>query len=122
MLELLIAMITGGIIGYKISQAIHLLSFKKVLEDLGVGQRQLRDLAERNGIEIPEDAAESEPAAEHEIVIEQHGEQLYAYKIDGEFLAQGPDKDALVRRIAERFKNVRFTVTEGQEFLQEKNS
>lgn len=116
-MEWLIALIIGWVIGHRVATFLQVMAFKRVLEDLGISEQQMRDLALKNGIEIPEQ--EEPQMSEHEITVEQHGGQLYAFKTDGEFIGQGKDKEALVARIAERFKNVRFTVKEGSEFLKD---
>lgn len=122
MIDLILAFVAGAVIAWRLAEALHQHSFHKILEELGVTEQQMRDLARKNGIELPDETPQQQPAAEHEIVIEQHGSELYAFKTDGEFIGQGRDKEALIARIAERFKNVRFTVKEGQELLQKNNA
>ena len=115
-MELIIVTVLAFAVGYKVSAIIHTLSFQKILRELGVGEQALKDLARKNGLLI-EDAPRESPVTEYEITIEQHGDQLYAFKTDGEFVAQGPDQEALINRIAERYKNVKFTVRQGKEYL-----
>lgn len=121
-MELIIVAVVAFIAGFKISEIIHVVSFKRVLQDLGIRESRLRELARDKGIDLPSADSEPEPAAAYEIRVEQHGDQLYAYKMDGEFLAQGTTQEALIERIAQRFKNVRFTVREGADLLRKNNS
>ena len=116
MMELIIIAVLAFAVGYKVSGIIHTLSFQKILKDLGVTDQQLTKLAENHGL-LTEDDSKDSRIAEYEITIEQHGDQLYAFKTDGEFVAQGPDQEALINRIAERYKNVKFTVRQGKEYL-----
>ena len=118
-MELIIVVAIAFWVGYKVSEAIHTLSFRKILKELGITEAQLRKLARDNGIQLSEPKKEPQDThvTEYEITIEQHGDELYAFKTDGEFVAQGRDQEALINRIAERYKNVKFTVRQGKEYL-----
>jgi DNA-binding transcriptional MerR regulator len=97
--------------------------FREVLKDLGVTKAQVRQLLEQKGVSADElkefmgeaAADQLQPREEIEIKIEQHQGQLYAFRVDNDqFLGQGTDRDSLVARIAETYKNTKFTVTKDQ--------
>lgn len=123
MIELFILFVVGVFLGYRLSTAIHVKMIKLMFTELGITEQDLRKVAERAGVDLPEPAAEEPELEEHEIIVEQHGDMLYAFKAENdEFLGQGTDRDSLVARIAERYKNVRFTVKEGADLLQKYNT
>ena len=87
-MEYLIVLFIGWYIGHRVATALQIMAFKRVLEDLKISEQQMRDLARKNGIELPEEPAKEPQMAEYEITIEQHGDELYAFKADGEFIGQ----------------------------------
>jgi len=99
---------------------------KRLLQDLGVKERDLRKFAERQGITLPDapkDAADELTVVE--ITLEQQGNQIFAYrKDDSTFLGQGHDKESLIDAIAHRMKDVRLVITDedGAELLQKRHS
>ena len=109
-IEFLLGFGLGWFIASRIMTALHLSSFKKILEDLGVTNQQLLKL--RDTIDLELDDAEPETVCE--IKIEQHGIQLYAYrKEDDHFLGQGTDRDSLIERISKEFSGqVRLIIRE----------
>ena len=107
----------GFYLGYKLASAIHVKMIKLMFTELGITEQDLRKVAQRAGVDLPEEPTAESDLDEYEIRVEKHGDELYAFKIDGEFLGQGRDRDSLVARIAERYTNVRFTVAEGKEYL-----
>lgn len=116
-IELCIVFMLGWYVGSRVTAAFQLNAFKQILQDLGVKNKDLRAMARNNGLDLPEEPA-AVPMTEHEIVIEKHGDELYAFRVDNnEFLGQGPDRDSLVKRIAERYSNTRFTIKEGAEHV-----
>ena len=82
--------------GWKTSEFFHVVSFKKILEDLGVESRDLARLQEQL-------AREDTPEQVRTIVVirvEQHQGCLYAYERDQDrFIAQAQDGDQLLDRI-----------------------
>ncbi len=97
------------------------LLFREILKDLGITEQQLRNLARDkqalidDSEEIPEHAASMQPRDHIEIRVEQHQGQLYAFRIDdNRFLGQGATPDDLIARIAESYKNTKFTVAKDQ--------
>jgi len=116
-ITLAVFFILGFWLGDKWATAVHLKAFTMILDQLQVKSSDFKKLASANGIDLPEESTADSDMDEYEITVEKHGDQLYAFKLDGEFIGQGTDRDTLVARIAERYTNVRFTVAEGKEYL-----
>lgn len=113
MMEILI-LIAGIWIGWKVGTTVQLLSFRKVLEELGVNDSQLRKLAERNGIKLPELDKPQESESDL-LVIEVRVEEIngiyYVYrKNDDQFLCQGTDQQQLIDGIHNRIGNCRVVI------------
>ena len=111
---LLVGFAIGWAVGSKITEAIHVMSFKKIMEDLNISDQQLKKLAKANGIDLPENDSETNELEVCEIRIEQHQGQLYAYrKSDDHFLGQGTDRDTLIERLKSQFqKDIKLVITE----------
>jgi hypothetical protein len=104
-METIILITLAFVIGWKLSEIVMTMSFKKILEELKVPDSALKDLARRNGIEIPADTTAEKPKGpEINIRVEQIDGRLFAYELDQDsFVAQGDDADQLLSRIIERF-------------------
>ncbi len=104
-MELIIIAFVAFYAGFKIAELIHLTSFKKILSDLKISEQQLKDLIQKNGIDLDQDdAPEQESAAKVEIKVEQHQGQLYVYElISDRFVAQGKTSDEIMQRIVETY-------------------
>lgn len=80
-------------------------AFKNILQDLGVTTEQLlrlKDKMDREEEDLPA-AKAGQPVIE--IRLETHNGQIYAYrKSTEEFLAQGENREELIARLTERFK------------------
>lgn len=118
-MEYIIIAIIAFYIGYRASQIVHVMSFKQVLEDLGVTTEQLQELARKNGMEgLVDDQSNDSNTGEAaltsiEIKIEEHQGVLYAYRLDtDQFLGQGPDRDQLIGRLKDNLTNVRLIISE----------
>jgi hypothetical protein len=111
MMELIILTL-GILIGWKLGTTVQLFSFKRVLEELGVKNAQLRDLAKRNGIDLPEEPQESKPdLTVIEVRVEEINGIYYVYrKKDDQFLCQGIDKQQLIDGIHNRMGNCRVII------------
>ncbi len=131
-MELVIAIVVAFAFGWYLGSAVttHLLalSFRQILNDLGVKNEQLKKLAQDVGIEVPE-AAASTPSGDQltplEIVLEQHQGVLYAYRKDNQqFLGQGTDRETLVDSISRRMTDVRLIIDQedGADLLQKRNT
>jgi hypothetical protein len=119
MIEVVLLIALGFALGWKLNEILHYHAFMQLMRDLGIKERDLRKLAERNGISLPEPVM---PAAEDleeiHVKIEQHGTEIYAFRTDNEeFLGQGNDADALIKHISLRFNNIRMIIDQGQEFM-----
>lgn len=117
MLDIIIITVMAFYLGWRIREALMLLSFREILKDLGVAEDRLRRLALTKGIDLTDPRPEQDPAPDQtiEIRVEQHQGCLYAYRMDtDEFLGQGQDRDLLVQRIAETYKNTRFIIRDSQ--------
>jgi len=102
-MELIIIAVVAFYFGFKIAEIVHVSSFKKILNDLKISERQLRDLVKNNGLDFDE-APEESRAARVEIKIEQHQDQLYVYELDSDrFVAQGKTSDEIMQRIIETY-------------------
>jgi hypothetical protein len=109
-MELLIVIVAVAVISWKASQLWHLMAFKKMLEDLNIGNAQLLKVAEDNGIDVSELDPNNE-LPELEVRIEQHPEGLFAYrKADDSFIAQGADREKLMENLVNNLTNVRVIV------------
>ena len=126
MLELVIVFILGAVIGGRLTHDMMMSATKRLLQDLGIKERDLRRFAEKQGITLPETPQDA--AAELtvvEITLEQQGNQIFAYrKDDSTFLGQGHDKESLITAIAHRMKDVRLVIAEedGADLLQKSHS
>ncbi len=123
MIELILVFVAGVILGHRISSAVSQAAFKKILEELGIQEKDMRDLARRNGISLPEPEAAEPELEEIHIKLEQHQGQIYAFRADNDgFLAQGTDRESLIQHLQQRMMNVRLVIDEGGELLQKNNT
>jgi hypothetical protein len=130
-MELLIAVIIAFAFGWYAGSWVttHLLalSFRQILDDLGVKNSQLRKLAENVGVELPavnQNTADGEELTPLEIRLEQHQGVLYAYRKDNsQFLGQGTDQAGLIDSISKRMTDVRLIIdtADGADLLQKNN-
>lgn len=120
-MELIIVTVIAFWLGARFRAVFDRILFREILKDLGITEQQLRNLArDKQSLiddpeEIPEHAASMQPRDHIEIRVEQHQGQLYAFRIsDDRFLGQGATPDDLIARIAETYKNTKFTVPKDQ--------
>lgn len=122
MIETIIIFVCGFALGHKLATLFHVAAFKKILEELGVSEDQLRKLGRRAAEELGVDSPEFERndgLREIHIKLEQHQGQIYAFRTDtDEFLGQGADQDSLIAHLKQRMTGVRLVVDEGSELLQ----
>jgi hypothetical protein len=123
-----IAFAAGWYLGSKITEYLLALSFRQILNDLGVKNEQLRKLATDVGVELPavnQNAADGEGLTPLEVTLEQHQGVIYAYRKDNQqFLGQGTDQQGLIDSISRRMDNVRLIIdqADGADLLQKNNS
>jgi hypothetical protein len=130
-MELLIAIIIAFAFGWYAGSWVttHLLalSFRQILNDLGVKNEQLRKLATDVGIELPAvnaDTALGDQLTPLEVTLEQHQGVIYAYRKDTkQFLGQGTDREGLIDSISKRMTDVRLIIDQqdGADLLQKNN-
>jgi hypothetical protein len=122
-----LAFALGWRIGSWITTHFLALSFRQILQDLGVSNEQLRKLARDAGVDLSDVNPSTEPGVELtplEVTIEQHQGVLYAYRKDNQqFLGQGTDQSTLVDSIARRMDNVRLIIdtADGADLLRKNN-
>jgi len=112
-IEFLIVFAVGFWLGSVVRGAWMALSFREILKDLGITEQQLRALAEKNDIQLPEiksDDKESQlPVLE--VRVEQTDLGLFAYrKRDSLFLARGKDREELMKNLVNNLTNVRVVI------------
>ena len=123
-----IAFVFGWYAGSWVTTHLLALSFRQVLQDLGIKNEQLRKLATDVGIELPAvnaNTADRDQLTPVEVTIEQHQGVLYAYRKDNQqFLGQGTDRQGLVDSISKRMTDVRLIIdqTDGADLLQKNNT
>ncbi len=125
LIELVIVFALGWWLGSRFATMMHLLSFRAILKELNISNDQLRKLAHKNGLDLPEEStADSKDDLEViHIKLEQHQGQIYAFRVDNDgFLAQGTDKDSLINHLQQRMTGVRLIIDEGSELLQKNNT
>lgn len=118
--EFIIVFFLGWFLGSKMTSAWLHLTFREILKDLGVTTDQMRSLARKNGVDFTEPEFEKSSLPVLEVRIEQHEGILFAFRKDtDQFLAQGPDREALVKRLTENLTNVRVIIDkeDGADYL-----
>jgi hypothetical protein len=122
-----IAFVFGWCAGSWVTTHLLALSFRRILQDLGVKDQQLHKLAQDIGVDVPDVNAstlDGEQLTPLEVTIEQHQGVLYAYRKDTkQFLGQGTDRQGLVDSISKRMTDVRLIIdsADGADLLQKNN-
>lgn len=123
-MDIIIALIVGVIIGFKVNELLQVWAFQRILKELGITEQQMRELARKNGI-IREDPPEDSELPELEVKIEQHQGILFAFRKDtDQFLGQGTDREQLIESLKANLTNVRVIIAQedGAELLQKNNT
>lgn len=126
MIELILIFILGMIIGWRAAEFIGQQVLHGLLDELGITEQQLRDLAKKKGLDLPEEITShsEDDLVDVSVTLEEHNGVLYAYREDTqEFLGQGHDRDSLIDHISKRMNNVKLIITQanGSELLQKNN-
>jgi hypothetical protein len=122
-----IAFASGWYIGSQVTTYLLSISFRQILNDLGVKNEQLRQLATDIDPDFPavnQNAADGEGLTPLEITLEQHQGVIYAYRKDTkQFLGQGTDREGLIDSISKRMTDVRLIIdtADGADLLQKNN-
>jgi len=112
MVELIITFLLGVFLGWVSSSAWHRTIFSEMLSRLNKGA--LEQLQSDLAREVNEDE-DHNSLPELEIRVEQHPEGLYAYAIeDNRFIAQGIDRDQLMKNLVSNLHQVRVICKEDQ--------
>jgi len=123
-LLLIIVGVLGFVLGAKAMNIFHTHTTHRILRELGITPKQLRDVEQRLMQDLesqdPELAQKLKSAKNDtlpviKIKLEQHQGTLFAYRADtDEFVGQGVDRDSLATSIAHRFKGVRVEILNGE--------
>ena len=111
--EFLIVFAVGFWLGSVVRGAWMALSFREILKDLGITEQQLRALADKNDIQLPEIKSDDEKSQLPvlEVRVEQTDLGLFAYrKRDSLFLARGADREELMKNLVNNLTNVRVVI------------
>jgi hypothetical protein len=125
---LVVAFALGWYLGSQVTTYLLSLSFRQILNDLGVKNEQLLKLAQDTVPDFPDvnaSTADGNTLTPLEIVIEQHQGVLYAYRKDNkQFLGQGTDQAGLIDSISKRMTDVRLIIDQqdGADLLQKNNA
>jgi len=104
--------ILGGIVGYRVADALHKALIPDIFRRAGVTQEKLEAVMKDLQKEIDTEEGRDE-FPKLEIKVEQHGELMYAYRKDsGLFLAQGKTREELIAMITEKVANVTLVIAE----------
>jgi hypothetical protein len=109
-LWIITALIVGIYLGWRINDALTKFTFKTMIEEAGITPKDLDQFLDHHKDRLDQSKDELEPL---EVVLEQHGDQIYAYRKDNDtFLAQGHDRVELIDRISKRINNVKLIIAE----------
>ena len=104
-MELMIIFCLGWWLGSWFGQLLQRRAFWEILRDLKISEQDLHRLRSR----VDDDEPTEDRLTEVEITLEQHGEQIYAFRKDNDqFLGQGDSAEALIRRLARDHQNTRL--------------
>ena len=105
--------ILGGIVGYRVADALHKALIPDIFRRAGVTQEKLEAVMKDLQKEINQEEGRTEEFPKLEIKVEQHGDRMYAYRKDtGLFLAQGKTRDELIAMITDKVSNVTLVISE----------
>jgi len=118
---LLVGLLAGGFVGFKIAEHIHTTIFRDILMKLKVSESDMRSMMRDLQEDLPEDHEDAMPRVE--VKVEQVNDQLYVYRLDTmEFLCQGANREAVLTCLSERFhKDFKIILSEehGAKYLKE---
>jgi hypothetical protein len=125
-IALIIIFAFGWYIGSRVQFWLDQITFKHILDDLGISNKQLTSLISTDELPaVNQNTADGTTLTPLEVVIEQHQGVLYAYRKDNkQFLGQGTDQQTLVDSIARRMTDVRLIIDsqDGADLLQKNNT
>jgi hypothetical protein len=116
----------GWYIGSRVQFWLDQITFKHILEDLGVTNKQLTGLITQDlAPDVNQNTADGNTLTPLEITLEQHQGVIYAYRKDTkQFLGQGTDQAGLIDSISKRMTDVRLIIDQqdGADLLQKNNT
>lgn len=102
------ALVVGYLAGRAVSTWLYLASFVQILRDLNITDERIRKLAADMDIDM-QDA--DRPATIIDMRVEQHDQQLFAYRKDtGAFMSQASDAATLIERLTQDARAIRMDV------------
>jgi hypothetical protein len=119
-LALLIGLFAGLWIGWRANDHFHKTMIGAILKEAGVTQADMEKIVLHAREQLTEvDPDHPEAIKKVPVKVEQHGNQLFAYRADNnEFMAQGTNKDELIKAIALRHnKDFTIVIEQGAELL-----
>ena len=125
LIALIVIFAFGWYIGSKVQFWLDQITFKHILEDLGVTNKQLTGLIAQDDIpDVNASTADGNGLTPLEITLEQHQGVIYAYRKDNQqFLGQGTDQQGLIDSISKRMTDVRLIIdqADGADLLRKNN-
>ena len=125
LIALIVIFAFGWYIGSKVQFWLDQITFKHILEDLGVTNKQLTGLiAQDLAPDVNASTADGNQLTPLEITLEQHQGVIYAYRKDNQqFLGQGTDQQGLIDSISKRMTDVRLIIdqADGADLLRKNN-
>ena len=113
LLAFVLGCILGGIVGYRVSDALHKTLIPDIFRRAGVTPEKLEAVMKDLQREINVEEGRTDEFPKLEIKVEQHGEFMFAYRKDsGLFLAQGKTRDELIAMISQKVANVTLVISE----------
>lgn len=100
-IDLIIVACAAFYAGWRGATWIHVMSFKALLEDLDIGSKELREMARKNNIQLPDDGEDETTITTNvEVKVEQHQGQLYCFEIENDrFVTQAASPEELIEKL-----------------------
>lgn len=103
MLEFALGIVIGAIVGWKVSEWMHMGTLLMMLKEFKITDDQIRKVLEKEGVILDSESTTIEPTPKKTVIdikVEKHGEQFYAFEVNEDrFLGQGPTVEALAQQI-----------------------
>ena len=113
LLAFVLGCILGGIVGYRVSDALHKTLIPDIFRRAGVTPEKLEAVMKDLQREINVEEGRADEFPKLEIKVEQHGEFMFAYRKDTDlFLAQGRTREELIAMISQKVANVTLVISE----------
>ena len=112
-IDLIMVFVLGCYVGWKVQEKLMYMTMMDMFDKAGINKQDLgkfvghwkKELDAEDGLDVREVV---------DIRVEQHGEDLYAYRKDNEeFIAQGNSKESLMTRLGETMTGKKLLISEG---------